>query len=364
MPVIAVSNQKGGVGKTTTTVNLGAALLEAGKRVLLVDLDPQGNLSVAAGLSDVESVSPSIGDLLVASAHGRGGRVPTVQQAIVRSPSGLDVVPANASLSAAELSLVSAMNREATLASILRPVLDQYDYILIDCLPSLGLLAINALRASDGVVIPVQADFLAMQGLAQIIETIAAVREQLNPGLGIYGVLLTMVDQRTAHARDVVGTVRSSLDGQVHVFQTEVRLHVVLKETAKAGRSILDFDSQSPAAESYRALARELIVRTDSLAREAHPAVTPEVASPSAPSDKAPTHRPVASEPPAVPVPTPAPASIAVAEAPGPNRSSTATAPGPPVAEPVAAARAAAPVPLGFEQFLEGRERWLGSVGR
>jgi chromosome partitioning protein len=259
VPIIAVANQKGGVGKTTSTLNLGAALQEAGKRVLLVDLDPQGNLSVAAGIVDIDAAYPSIGDLLGLAARGRASSGPGIAGAILRTPSGMDVVPANAALSAAELGLVSAMNRESMLAALLRNVEANYDYILIDCLPSLGLLAINALRAAHGVVIPVQADFLAMQGLAQIFETIAAVREQLNPELRIYGVLLTLVDQRTAHSRDVVKTVRTSLANQVNVFATEVRLHVALKETARAGRSILDFDSSSPAATAYRRLAAEVL---------------------------------------------------------------------------------------------------------
>jgi chromosome partitioning protein len=247
------------VGKTTSTLNLGAALQEAGKRVLLVDLDPQGNLSVAAGIVDIDATYPSIGDLLALAARGRSANGPSIRDAIVASPSGLDVVPANASLSAAELGLVSALNRESMLASLLKPVESSYDYILIDCLPSLGLLAINALRAANGIIIPVQADFLAIQGLAQIFETIAAVREQLNPELNILGVLLTLVDQRTAHSREVVKVVRTSLDGQVNVFETEVRLHVALKETAKAGRSILEYDSASRGAASYRQLGREVL---------------------------------------------------------------------------------------------------------
>ena len=259
MPIIAVANQKGGVGKTTSTLNLGAALQEAGKRVLLVDLDPQGNLSVASGIVDIDAAYPSIGDLLALAARGRASSGRGVEGAIVHSPSGLDIVPANATLSAAELGLVSALNRESMLAALLKGIEHKYDYILIDCLPSLGLLAINALRAANGIVIPVQADFLAMQGLAQIFETIAAVREQLNPDLNIYGVLLTLVDQRTSHSREVVKVVRSSLDGQVNVFETEVRLHVALKETAKAGRSILDYDSASPSAEAYRNLASEVL---------------------------------------------------------------------------------------------------------
>ena len=259
MPIIAVANQKGGVGKTTTTLNLGAALQEAGKRVLLVDLDPQGNLTVAAGIVDIDAAYPSTGDLLALAARGKSASGPRVTDAIVTSPSGLDVIPANASLSAAELGLVAAMNRESMLLALLRPLEEHYDYILIDCLPSLGLLAINALRAASGIVIPVQADFLAMQGLAQILETIAAVREQLNPDLNILGVLLTLVDQRTAHSRDVVRVVRSSLDGQVNVFDAEIRLHVALKETAKAGRSILQFDGASRSATAYRQLGLEVL---------------------------------------------------------------------------------------------------------
>jgi chromosome partitioning protein len=260
VPIIAVANQKGGVGKTTSTLNLGAALQEAGQRVLLVDLDPQGNLSVAAGILDIDAAYPSMGDLLGLAGRGRSSRALTIADAIVTSPAGLDIVPANAVLSAAELGLVSALNRESALAAVLKPIEASYDFILIDCLPSLGLLAINALRAAHGMVIPVQADFLAVQGLAQIFETIAAVREQLNPGLIVYGVLLTLVDQRTAHAREVVRTVRTSLAGQVHVFDTEVRLHVALKETARAGRSILDHATTSPSAEAYRHLGREVLV--------------------------------------------------------------------------------------------------------
>ncbi|HEX8967475.1 MAG TPA: AAA family ATPase [Chloroflexota bacterium] len=257
MPIIAVSNQKGGVGKTTSTLNLGAALREMGKSVLLVDLDPQGSLTVAAGVIDVEVIRLSIGDLLMARAQGAPQ---DVKKSIIRTPAGLDLVPGNGMLSAAELTLATAMARESALLATLKPALDRYEYILIDCLPSLGLIAINALRASDGVVIPVQADFLAVQGLAQILETIGAVREQLNPGLSVYGVLLTMVDVKRSHSQRVVATVRHSLKNQVPVFETEIVSHVAYKEAAEVGRSILEHQKQGAPADAYRHLAREVAV--------------------------------------------------------------------------------------------------------
>jgi chromosome partitioning protein len=255
VPIIAVSNQKGGVGKTTSTLNLGAALREMGKHVLLVDLDPQGSLTVAAGVVDLDTVRVSIGDLLMARAQGAPQ---DVRKAIIKTPAGLDLVPGNGMLSAAELTLATAMARESALLATLKPALERYDYILIDCLPSLGLIAINALRASDGVVIPVQADFLAVQGLAQILETIGAVREQLNPSLAVYGVLLTMVDPRKLHSQRVVATVRHSLKDQVPVFDAEIVQHMAYKEAAEAGRSIIEHQRRGPASDAYRQLAHEV----------------------------------------------------------------------------------------------------------
>jgi chromosome partitioning protein len=266
VPIIAVSNQKGGVGKTTSTLNLGAALREMGKHVLLVDLDPQGSLTVAAGVIDVDAVRVSIGDLLMARAQGAAQ---DISKAIIKTPAGLDLVPGNGMLSAAELTLATAMARESALLATLKPALDRYDYILIDCLPSLGLVAINALRASDGVVIPVQADFLAVQGLAQILETIGAVREQLNPALAVYGVLLTMVDCKKAHSQRVVATVRHSLTGEVPVFETEIAQHVAYKEAAEVGRTILEHQPRGAAADAYRHLAREVCLAAGDTAVEA-----------------------------------------------------------------------------------------------
>jgi chromosome partitioning protein len=255
MPIIAISNQKGGVGKTTSTLNLGAALREVGKRVLLVDLDPQGSLTVASGVLDVDAVRLSVGDLMIARVQGNPA---DLRSAIIHTPSGMDLVPGNNMLSAGEITLAGAVERESVLMAMLAPILGSYEYVLIDCLPSLGLMVINALRAADGVVIPVQADFLAVQGLAQTLETISAVRSQLNLGLEIYGVLLTMVDVRTSHARRVVATVRNSLKGHVTVFETQIAHHVTLKEAAEVGKTILDFQPHGAAADMYRELAREV----------------------------------------------------------------------------------------------------------
>jgi len=257
VPIITVSNQKGGVGKTTSTLNLGAALQEMGKRVLLIDLDPQGSLTAACGIPDVDAVPMSIGELLILRAQGDPSDIMT---AIQRGPCGLDLVPGNAMLSAAELILAGADERESILDAALAPALGAYDYVLIDCLPSLGLMAINALRAATGVIIPVQADFLAVHGLVQMLETVGAVRTQLNPSLEIYGILLTMVDSRGTHAQRVVATVRRSLKDQVPVFETEIAYDMALKEAAEVGKSILDLRSGRHIASMYRELAREVMV--------------------------------------------------------------------------------------------------------
>uniref|UniRef100_UPI00357097D0 ParA family protein n=1 Tax=Flexivirga endophytica TaxID=1849103 RepID=UPI00357097D0 len=249
--IIAMCNQKGGVGKTTSTINLGAALAEYGRKVLLVDFDPQGALSVGLGIRAHE-LDTTVYNLLVS-------REDDIHDVIQHASENLDVLPANIDLSAAEVQLVGEVAREMVLARVLRPVLDEYDVILIDCQPSLGLLTVNALTAAHGVVIPLECEFFAMRGVALLVETIDKVTDRLNPRLEVDGILATMYDGRTLHSRDVIRSVVGHFDDKV--------LHTVISRTVKfpdatlAAEPITTYASSHGAAESYRQLARELIAR-------------------------------------------------------------------------------------------------------
>jgi chromosome partitioning protein len=250
--VIAVCNQKGGVGKTTTTINLGAALAEYGRRVLLVDFDPQGALSVGLGIHAHE-LDATVYNLLME----RGITAPEV--VIKTSVSGMDLVPSNIDLSGAEVQLVHEVGREFVLGGVLEPVLPEYDVVLIDCQPSLGLLTVNALACSQGVVVPLECEYFAMRGVALLMETIEKVSRRLNPKLSIDGLLATMYDSRTLHSREV-------LAGVVHGFGDKV-FHTVISRTVRfpdatvAGEPITSFDPASTGASSYRDLAREVLER-------------------------------------------------------------------------------------------------------
>jgi chromosome partitioning protein len=249
--VIALCNQKGGVGKTTTTISLGAALAEYGRRVLAVDFDPQGALS--AGLGVVSHDVPTIYDLLI----GREKNIRATIQST--STPGLDVVPANIDLSAAEVHLVNEVAREQILAGVLRPVLDDYDVILIDCQPSLGLLTVNALTAAHGVLIPLECEYFALRGVALLVETIEKVKARLNPALELDAILATMYDSRTLHSREVLERVVDAFG--TSVLETVIGRTVKFPDASVAGAPITTFAPDHPAAGAYRQLARELIAR-------------------------------------------------------------------------------------------------------
>jgi chromosome partitioning protein len=252
--VIAMCNQKGGVGKTTTTINLGAALAEYGRRVLIVDFDPQGAASVGLGISAHE-LDLTVYNLLME-------RKATIQEVIRRTAfENLDVLPANIDLSAAEVQLVGEVARESVLARVLRPVLDDYDVVLVDCQPSLGLLTVNALTAAHGVLIPLECEFFALRGVALLVETIEKVRDRLNPRLQVDGIVATMYDPRTLHSREVIARVNEAFG--------EALLHTVIGRTVKfpdasvAAEPITTYAPTHSGAVAYRQLARELISRGD-----------------------------------------------------------------------------------------------------
>ncbi len=250
--VIAMTNQKGGVGKTTTTINLGAALAETGRKVLLVDFDPQGSASVGLGVNP-HTLDMSIYNLLL-------GRDVDLDDVILETNvDGLDLLPANIDLSAAEVQLVSEVAREQTLRRVLKPAKSEYDGINIDCAPSLWLLTVNALTASDYALIPLECEFFALRGVALLTDTITKVTERLNPDLQILGIVGTMYDGRTLHSREVLERVVEAFGDRV--FHTVIKRTVKFPETTVAGEPITTYASSSPGADAYRSLAKEVLVR-------------------------------------------------------------------------------------------------------
>ncbi|MGZ4437677.1 MAG: ParA family protein [Nocardioides sp.] len=250
--VIAMCNQKGGVGKTTTTINLGAALAEYGRRVLLVDFDPQGSLSVGLGLNP-HDMELSVYNLLMQ-------RDVALDEVVVKTNvAGMDLLPSNIDLSAAEVQLVHEVAREQTLRRVIEPALSEYDVILIDCQPSLGLLTVNALTAADGVIVPLECEYFALRGVALLKTTIDKVTERLNPTLRIDGVLGTMYDGRTLHGREVMERLVQAWGDTV--FHTVIRRTVKFSDSTVAGEPITTYAGTSAGAESYRQLAREVLAR-------------------------------------------------------------------------------------------------------
>ena len=249
--VIAIVNQKGGVGKSTTAVNLGAYLACAGKRVLVVDMDPQGNATSGLGVEKSE-VEHCIYSVLIGERE---------MKEVIRSTAidGLEVVPATIALAGAEIELVPQMSREFRLKRSLEPVVDEYDFIVIDSPPSLGLLTVNGLTAAHGVLVPIQSEYYALEGLSQLMSTIEMVRTHLNPRLEVDGVVITMYDARTNLSQAVLEDVKSFFEGRIRVFETVIPRNIRLSEAPSFGLPIVLYDDRSKGAQAYRALAEEVL---------------------------------------------------------------------------------------------------------
>ena len=254
--VIAVVNQKGGTGKTTTCENLGIGLANEGKKVLLVDTDPQGSLTIALGNPRPDDLPVTLTDLM---AKIMQDQPPLPKEGILSHEEGVDLVPANITLSGPEVSLVNAMSRETILKQYLETVKGQYDYILLDCMPSLGMLTVNALAASDQVLIPVQANYLSAKGLEQLLQTVNKVKRQINPKLRIEGILLTMVDSRTNYAKEISTLIRDTYGSKLKVYDADIPRSVRAAEISAEGVSIFKHDPGGKVAEAYRSLTKEVL---------------------------------------------------------------------------------------------------------
>lgn len=254
MKTIALANQKGGVGKTTTAASLGIGLSRQGKKVLLIDADAQGNLTQMLGWPQPDELSPTLADLM--------GKIITDKtvvpgEGILEHKEGIHLLPANIELSAMEVTLVNTMSRETVLRQYLSTVADRYDYAIIDCMPSLGMLTINALTAADSVIIPVQAHYLPAKGLEQLLKTVARVKRQLNPNLEIDGILLTMVDHRTNLSKGIGDLIRRTYGGRV--FASEIPRSIRAAEISVENKSIFEHDRSGKAALAYENLTKEVL---------------------------------------------------------------------------------------------------------
>ena len=254
--VIAIANQKGGVGKTTTTSNLGVGLVKQGKRVLLIDADAQGSLTASLGYAEPDKI-----DVTLATIMGDLINDEEIEPmaGIMHHDEGIDLMPGNIELSGLEVSLVNVMSRERIMQEYINVVKDFYDYILIDCMPSLGMITINAFSCADSILIPVQAAYLPVKGLQQLIKTIGKVKRQINPKLSIEGILLTMVDSRTNYAKDISAMLRESYGSKVKIFANNIPISVRAAEISAEGVSIFEHDPKGKVALAYLSLTKEVL---------------------------------------------------------------------------------------------------------
>ena len=254
--IIAVVNQKGGTGKTTTTENIGIGLVNEGKKVLLIDMDPQGSLTISLGYPRPDEMYPTLSDVLEKVIREN---LENPKEGIINQREGVDLMPGNIELSGLEVSLVNIMSRETILKRYLDEIKKEYDYILLDCMSSLGMVTMNALVAADSVLIPVQAQYLSAKGLEQLLQTVSKVRRQINPKLKIDGIVLTMVDKRTNYAKEISALVRNVYGGNIKVFKTDIPHSVRAAEISAEGKSIFEHDPKGKVAEAYRELTKEVI---------------------------------------------------------------------------------------------------------
>ena len=255
--IIAIANQKGGVGKTTTAVNLGKALVQSGKKVLLVDADPQGSLTTSCSIKNPDELHMSLSELMTAEINGEDNNA-IAPEDVIKHFEGMDLIPSNITLSGTETVLFNCLSRESVLKRTLKPFVGNYDAVIIDCMPSLGMMTINALVAADSVIIPCEPSYLSVKGLDLLLRSISRVKRQINPSLSVEGILMTMVDSRTNNAKDITSALRETIGLSIKVFDTEIPRSVRAQESSYLGKSIFEYDPKGKVADAYDRLAKEV----------------------------------------------------------------------------------------------------------